>query len=59
MRPIWRRVLAKNERTKEKLTPPPKPATPGGLPCGALGHTAVESHVPLLQERVEELAHWE
>lgn len=41
-------------RGQTKLTPPPKPATPCGLPCGTLGHTAVETHVHLLRERVED-----
>lgn len=36
-----------------KLTPLPKPAAPRGLPGGTLGHTAVETHVRLLQGRVE------
>lgn len=47
LRDIWRVVLAK-KRMEEKLTPPPKPGTPGSLPCGTLGHTAVEAHVHLL-----------
>lgn len=45
---------AGKEGNEGKLTPPPKPGTPRGLPCGTPGHTAVEAHVHLLWERVED-----
>lgn len=37
-----------NKGMKKKLTLLPEPATPGGLPYGTPGHTAVEAHVRLL-----------